>query len=311
LHADKQYFMPGESVFFAVHKTTPDTLPLRSCTVALVDEGGGVLETRRLLLTDEPASGHFILPSSDTIRNFSLQCRMDGANASPLTGLVLFSRLKPLPDPVVQNPPLLTWWPESGLQSAGWSSVYFFRISGLAASDMPLRYAVVTNGGDTLQQGTVTKDGAGRIELPYKNDGSIRLCYTAGAVLYRANIPAEAAGTGDAVLNLYPVPGAWVSRVRTGKAGSYTLQLSQENTIYYRGTAPLQAGDDFSKTFPQQQLRKGLNYLQLLDENARVLGERPVFRNMAEPLSVRSVRRVRPDKIRLQLAKEITGVFSV
>ena len=311
LHADKQFFLPGETVFFAVYKVTPDSLPVRGCTVALVDEKGRVLDTRRLLLTDEPASSFFILPSGDSAQYYTLQCRMGNRDAEPVTGTLLYSRLKPIADAAFPGRPALQLHPESGQQPGDKTAVYYFRVTGYAFSDTLLRYAVLGNETDTLCTGIIMSGGAGRMELPAGYPGSCTLVYSVGVTQFRHPFTPRKAEDVHAVLNVYPVSAAWVCRVRTSRAGAYTLQLLQEGSPYYRGTVQLQAGDDFSKTFTEQQLRRGLSILRLYDAEGRLAGERPVFRQQADPLKVAAVKRLRPDKIRVQLNEDLTGFFSV
>lgn len=152
LHADKQFFLPGESVFFSVYKATSDSLPVRSCIVALVDENDRVVDTRRLLLTDEPASAYFVLPATDSAPYYSLQCRPDASGAMPVTGTVLFSKLLKHLDTSHQNMPGITWVPESGQQTGNGSPVFYFRIRNRSFSSVPLRYALVDKKNDTCMK---------------------------------------------------------------------------------------------------------------------------------------------------------------
>lgn len=310
LHADKQFFLPGESVFFSVYKATSDSLPVRSCIVALVDENDRVVDTRRLLLTDEPASAYFVLPATDSAPYYSLQCRPDTSGAMPVTGTVLFSKLVKHSDTSHQNKPGITWVPESGQQTGNGSPVFYFRIRNRSFSSVPLRYALVDKKNDTLQEGITGASGSGRVELPV-SAGPCYLRWRSGDRLFSEAVPALPDGFQPAVLNVYPVQGAWVGRLRAGQEGSYTLLLSQEGLTYYRGDVYLKAGDDFAKTFPAQQVRKGLSYMRLQDQQGRLLGERPIYHPAEVPLVVTAVKRLRPDKIRVQLNREITGMFSV
>ncbi len=311
LHADKQFFLPGEPVFFTVFKVTPDSLPRNACIVILSDERGQVLETCRLLLSDEPAAGHLMIPAGDSAAWYSLQCRLDDGAQSPPTGILLFSALREPPALHSASRPALLVESEAGTQAAASAAVYFFRLRGDLFLHTPFRYAVLSADGDTLAAGLTDAFGAGRMEFPAATQGDLRFMVQAGERELSLPLRLPSSAPGRAMLNVYPVPGARVSRVRAAVAGAYTLELSQEGTVYYRGTVELQAGDDFSKTFREGELRRGLSYLRLRDASGSLLGERPLFREQALPVAVRGLKRARPDKLRLQLTASLKGIFSV
>jgi hypothetical protein len=287
LHTDKMFFLPGETIWFnAFAFAGKEAVTDKSILVVnLIASKNHFVESKKMLLINGTAASYFVLPVNDSNSYYYLQAYTSGMIALDSSNIYtkqifLKNNCNQYETGIVENDPVQFFIEGDGVVD-GFTNTIAFKIPPAGKSEEIISGIVEDENGVEATSFTSTFEGMGKFELLTEEGKNYFAVFEADGKKNKIPLNLKRS-TVNTLLNIYPVAGGLVYRIRSMKPGKFQFVAQADYNIRYKAIVDIENSLGFAKFLPDSILGPGINHMVLLDDKNRVMAQRLYFNEWAK-----------------------------